>query len=241
MTLIVDIQYFANYYFYKMLFNSSNIIFDQYENFQKAGFHNRCTIAGANGPITLSIPVEGGRTQKSVLRDVRISGRDNWQKIHWRGILSGYNRSPWFEFYQDDLSVLYHRPFTFLVDWNIACFEWTLKCLKADLKWECSKEYKKAYPGDQISDDQVSYDRVSDDRVSDDQSFDDHVADDHVSDLRGRFTPRNPNPFSDTSITYRQVFEDRTGFIPNLSILDLLFCEGGKKAVSLFMQRRESM
>jgi hypothetical protein len=27
-------------------------------------------------------------------------------------------------------------------------------------------------------------------------------------------------------LRYRQVFEERIGFIPNLSILDLLFCEG---------------
>ncbi|MFL5744953.1 MAG: WbqC family protein, partial [Niastella sp.] len=30
-----------------------------------------------------------------------------------------------------------------------------------------------------------------------------------------------PNP-----VRYHQVFEERIGFIPNLSILDLLFCEG---------------
>ncbi|MFM1929552.1 MAG: hypothetical protein RL387_880 [Bacteroidota bacterium] len=31
-------------------------------------------------------------------------------------------------------------------------------------------------------------------------------------------------------IKYHQVFEDQIGFIPNLSILDLLFCCGGKQA-----------
>lgn len=29
-------------------------------------------------------------------------------------------------------------------------------------------------------------------------------------------------------ITYHQVFQDRTGFIPNCSVLDILFCNGGQ-------------
>ena len=39
-----------------------------------------------------------------------------------------------------------------------------------------------------------------------------------------------PNP-----IKYNQVFEDRTGFLPNLCILDILFCCGGKQAKQLLM------
>jgi hypothetical protein len=35
-------------------------------------------------------------------------------------------------------------------------------------------------------------------------------------------------------IRYRQVFEDRLGFIPGLSILDLLFCEGKRSREILF-------
>jgi hypothetical protein len=39
-----------------------------------------------------------------------------------------------------------------------------------------------------------------------------------------------PNP-----IKYQQVFEDKIEFMPNLSILDILFCCGGKQAHSLLM------
>ena len=51
--------------------------------------------------------------------------------------------------------------------------------------------------------------------------------------LEGKFSlPKNyhllPNP-----IVYQQVFEDRVGFLPNLSILDILFNCGGKQAKHL--------
>ena len=45
-------------------------------------------------------------------------------------------------------------------------------------------------------------------------------------DWRGRIRPKDRPELP----RYHQVFEDRTGFIPNLSILDLLFCEG-KEAI----------
>lgn len=44
-------------------------------------------------------------------------------------------------------------------------------------------------------------------------------------DARKRFTARETNNKSDYP-TYWQTFEDRHGFIPNLSILDMLFCCG---------------
>ncbi|MEJ0082687.1 MAG: WbqC family protein [Puia sp.] len=41
------------------------------------------------------------------------------------------------------------------------------------------------------------------------------------TDLRNRVLPKNYMEWE--SVKYRQVFEERTGFFPNLSILDLLF------------------
>lgn len=43
-------------------------------------------------------------------------------------------------------------------------------------------------------------------------------------DFRGRLNPRN---YQDNTLPkYNQVFEDRHGYLPNLSILDLIFCKG---------------
>ena len=48
--------------------------------------------------------------------------------------------------------------------------------------------------------------------------------DDDFDDWRNKILPKNYTDFN--AIKYRQVFEERTGFLPNLSVLDLLFCEG---------------
>src|SRR5271154_2541688 len=114
MIFISEPQYFPATIFYKNLYCCSNIVFDQYESYQKMSFRNRCIIAGANGTITLSIPLQDGRSQKTLMKDVRIAGTGKWQGDHWKSIVSCYNKSPWFEFYKDELQALFKKPFVFL-------------------------------------------------------------------------------------------------------------------------------
>jgi hypothetical protein len=194
MNLITEIQYFPSVILYKYLYKYSNIVFEEYENYQKMSFRNRCIIAGANGPIVLSIPLEAGRNQKTLTKDVKISNTMKWQSQHWRSIESSYNKSPWFEFYKDELMALYNKSVEFLMDWNISCFEWSIKRLGEVFVFSGSKSFIKQYdPGEFL-------------------------------DLRNAILPKNYTAFE--QVKYAQVFEDRTGFMPNLSILDLLFCEG---------------
>ncbi len=56
-------------------------------------------------------------------------------------------------------------------------------------------------------------------------------------DLRNQFSPKKtvlPPGFA--AKKYPQLFEDRLGFLPNLSALDLLFCLGGKQGRAVLMK-----
>jgi hypothetical protein len=226
MNLVSDIQYFPSVTFYKISYNFKHIIFEQYESYQKMSFRNRCRIVGAEGVIDLSIPLVRGRDQKALMKDVRISDAQPWQSQHWKTIVSCYSRSPWFEFYRDELEGLYRKQWDFLLDWNLACFEWTLGVLGISIPVSLTGNYEKGYPPDQ------------------------------VTDWRGKILPKHraegkggpgeamaglsgAGPVDDSGAgstdgggahPYRQVFGERIGFIPNLSVLDLLFCEG-KQAI----------
>ena len=206
MTLISDIQYFATIILYKSLYNCSNIIFEQYETYQKMSFRNRCRIAGAQGVVELSVPLRLGRDQRSVIRDVRISDRQPWAAQHWKTIVSCYSRSPWFDHFRAELEGLYQRKWEFLLDWDLVCFELSLQAIGMARPMGLTTSWQRGY------------------------------ASQDVTDWRGKIKPKSGRreenggaglDFGDGSTArYRQVFEERTGFIPNLSILDLLFCEG---------------
>jgi hypothetical protein len=144
--LIIDNQYFGNIDYYKILFQFSNIEIEQYETYQKMSFRNRCMVAGSNGVVGLSVPLEKGRGQRELMKDVRISYADNWQVQHWRTIESCYSRAPFFEFYQDGVADLLRRKETFLLDQNLAILSWFKKILKIPGDISLTDRYLKTYP-----------------------------------------------------------------------------------------------
>jgi hypothetical protein len=196
MNLIVESQYFPPVTLLKMSIEVLNIKFDAYEPWRKMSFRNRCVVVGSNGPINLSIPVVEGREQKKLLKEVRIDNGKPWQSQHWKTITSCYNRSPWFDFFEPELSSLYSQPVELLHDWNRKCFEWAIGKLGLPIQVEHMQENNngKPEPG--------------------------------WIDCRNKLTPKTLQTDFPDPVRYHQVFEDRIGFIPHLSVLDLLFCEG---------------
>jgi WbqC-like protein family len=146
MTLLIELQYFGTIDYYKNLYKSTDVKIESCEEYRKMSYRNRCFIAGANGIISLSIPVEGGRNQRTPIREVRISQGERWQLNHWRAIFSAYNRSPFFEYYRPELEALYQKRVSFLWDWNLEVFHWA--CAK--LKWQkpigFTQAYQEQYP-----------------------------------------------------------------------------------------------
>ena len=204
MKLIIENQYFSPICLFSALINCTHIIFEQYDAHQKMTFRNRCIIAGANGPIALSIPLQGGRNQKIISKDLEISHRYNWQDQHWKSIQSSYNKAPWFEYYSGELETFYRTSYQNLFDWNLGIFKWILVKLDINIQIFVTNSYKKKYSAEEYID------------------------------LRNQILPRNHHLFPVPE--YHQVFMDKTGFINNISILDLLLCKG-KLALECLKQR----
>ena len=70
---------------------------DIYENYQKQTYRNRCYILSPNGVQKLIVPIEHNGAR--VMKDLRVSYAENWQKEHFKSLESAYRRSPYFEYY----------------------------------------------------------------------------------------------------------------------------------------------
>src|ERR1700686_39467 len=129
--IVSELQYFPPVSFFSTLYRESYVILDIYEIYRKMSFRNRCLIAGAQGIVSLSVPLQDGRNQQLPVKDVVISDTENWQARHFKSIQSAYNRSPFFEHYLYELFGIYQMPFSRLADWNLHCLNW----VKEKLEW----------------------------------------------------------------------------------------------------------
>lgn len=196
MTVLLATAYLPPVQYYSKLFSHSAALIEHYEHFSKQTYRNRCNIYGANGLLSLSIPLQK-RGERTLTKDVKISYDDPWQKLHWRSLQSAYRRSPFFEFYEDDFAPFYeNKKFDFLIDFNEALLHVTLQLLGKKTELKNTSLYQKEYA------DATDFRTI----ISPNKSY--------TADIAFILKP------------YMQVFENKYGFIPNLSIVDLLFNQG---------------
>ena len=171
------------------------------EHFLKQSYRNRCTILTANGPQSLSIPVTEGSNSKKEIRNVLISFDHPWQKQHWKALLSAYNNAPFFEYYADSIAPFYHeKKWKFLTDFNREIQSVVLTELGQPVRTKVTGQF---CPVDDLPS--------------------------GMDDFRYAINPKASRQIGDVHFAphiYMQVFQEKFGFIPNLSILDLLFNEG---------------
>lgn len=148
--------------------------------YNKSQPQNRYYLTGSQGVQLMSIPIKGGRNQRTKLKDILISYDFDWQSHHWKTIKTLYERSPFFEYFAAELSSLFSEECIYLLDWNKKSIEMVNQLAQLHLE--------------------IKYALALNKDKEQERNF--------------------------KEVIYHQVFEDKTGFIPNCSILDLLFCEG---------------
>lgn len=180
------------------------VFIDTQERFVKQTNRSRCKIATANGVQTLSVPLS--YNNGDIITDVRISDHNNWRHLHWQALSSAYGSSPFFEYYADDLRPFFEEKWEFLYDYNrdITLKMCELIGINADI------QPKEALPSDE---EKARCSHANHPTVSANETV---VNTNHPAVSANAPSQRE----------YYQVFKHRHGFIPDLSILDLLFNMG---------------
>ena len=108
---------------------SGACVFEICDSYQKQTYRNRCYIYGANGKLSLNIPVHYTQKNRQSTKEIQIENSSKWQSTHWKSIESAYKTSPFFEFYEDELKILFENPQEFLLDFNFECIAVINSCI----------------------------------------------------------------------------------------------------------------
>ena len=165
---------------------------------------SRLVIVINNEDRDLTIPIIKPK-EKTAIKDIRISTHDNWQQLHWRSIQSAYNSTPFFEYFCDDYLPFYEKKWDFVVDFNLEIQQKTLELLNfSKIEFSLSNSYIET------------------------SKF-------NTKDLREVINPKkfNVTLYKNLNTPYYQIFNSKFGFIPNLSIIDLLFNMGNEARIYL--------
>lgn len=194
--MILATAYLGNIQYYTKLLSGEAVI-DLNENYQKQSYRNRCDILTANGISSLTVPVLKLSGERIMTRDVRIDNSKKWQHQHYQAIVSAYRGSPYFLYYEDEFAPCYRKRYDFLADLNNELQEIVLRLLGTDIRPRWS-EAPIPVTG---------------------------AEDDFRNSLSPKARLQRPDPDFRPQ-PYYQVFAERFDFAPNLSVLDLLCCEG---------------
>lgn len=194
--VVLEIQYLPPVQYFSKLAAFPVVFIEACEHYVKGSYRNRCHIAAVNGIQRLSIPLRKGKNERQPIREVQIAYDEPWQTQHWQAIRSAYGSSPFFVHYADVL-----EPF-FKKNKITHLWDFNLELLQLFVKLMGLKTELRFTE---------TYEPIPADKL----------------DFREKIHPKHP--FIDEAFQatyYPQVFEDRHGYLENLSILDLLFCSG---------------
>ena len=209
-TSLLSTAYFPPIEYFVAMANSARVQIESGEMYQKQSYRTRCHINGANGLLVLTLPVRRSAAKgeesshKIPTSELLIDYSKPWLLQHKRALEAAYMSSPFFEYYMDDIYEILDSGEESLLKMNTGL---TLKI--AELAGvETPVEFT---DGNFIVPGSEQLVRMG------------------IEDLRDSIHPKKPAQLLERlqmNKPYWQVFTNKQGFVPNLSILDLLFNEG---------------
>lgn len=205
MDILLSSAYLAPIQYYTKLLQckKDTAYIEGWDSYVKQTYRNRCVIADANGSLTLTIPTEKNGDGKCLMRDIRISEHGNWRHQHWNALEAAYRHTPFFQYYEDDFRPFYEKKISFLYDFNMQLTQLVCELIGLDIVLSPTNVFRHSSDG--------------------------------IVDFRAQITPKvswqEDKEFRPQE--YYQVFKEKHGFIPNLSIADLLFNMGPESIIVL--------
>ncbi len=201
---VIPAMYFGPVDLYRVLARHTHAVVDTGEHYERQSYRTRTSIVGANGVQDLVVQIARRSGEKMPMREVRLSYAETWPAQHMHAIRSAYGKTPWYIHFEDGLKSMLHTGHGSLVELDLTTMHMCLRWAGIRCELQVIEQY---IPPEEIM---------------------------PGLDLRQGHHPKRPIPpaLGDTPV-YPQVFSDRHGFVPRMSMIDLLCNAGPATAVYL--------
>ncbi|MBO5406835.1 MAG: WbqC family protein [Bacteroidales bacterium] len=209
-TSLLSTAYLPPIEYFVAIANSGRVEIECGEMYQKQSYRTRCHINGANGLLVLTLPVlrsaaKGEESSHKIpVAQLKIDYSKPWLLQHKRALEAAYMSSPFFEYYMDDLYAVLDSGEESLLAMNTRLVHTISELIGIQTPIVMSDGNFIA-PGSDL------------------------LQERGISDFRDSIHPKKPALLMERlkmNKPYWQVFTNKQGFVPNLSVLDLLFNEG---------------
>ena len=211
-------------YFHKMESVDLFLILDTVQ-YMKHEYDNRCKIKTPEGEQWLTVPVSSPNLGTPINKVMLAMNDDIW-RYNWKPLKNNYSKSPFFEEYKDELHEIYGKKWDRLIDLNLKLIETVRNWLGIKTRLKFASELPETtLKGTELI---LSHCREL-------------KADEYLSGMGGKNYLEQEQFDNDnirlefqnyTPVVYPQRFGD---FVPNLSVIDLLF-NCGKDSLSRIMR-----
>ncbi len=197
MDVLLSTSYFPSVEYMACLLKASHVTIEKEETYPKQSLRNRCYLAGSQGVQMLSIPVVKTMGNHTPTSLIQIDESKVFRNHHFKTIQTLYRSAPFFEYYVDFIQDCIFFPEPNLFDYNLEIIRRLMNLLKIETPLTISENYQKT-PDSKL-------------------------------DFRNNLTHKSSyGSFKvlKNSSYYVQVFDQKNGYIQNLSIIDLILNEG---------------
>jgi len=200
--------------FFKKIQSVDVFVFLDDVQYEIRGWQNRNKIKIDGKEMWLTVPINN--KFGTLLSEISIDNSRNWAKKHFNSITHGYAKSKYFQEYKNEIHDIYKKDYEFLIELNLDIIHYIMEKLKINTKTLLSSELGLKEQGS--------------DRIL--KICKELDADYYLSGISGS-DYINKKKFEESNIKLE--FQDfqhpeynqlSTPFVPNLSIIDLLFNEG---------------
>jgi hypothetical protein len=216
-------------YFYKML-NCDIFILSDNVQYTHTSYIQRNIIKTSSGSKWLTINVQAKGTDGQPISAVKINNDLGWNTKHWTIIRQYYSRSPHFHEYEEEFKAIYEKNWENLADLNETLIKTCCKALNIN--------HIKFVKGSSLNTTTKGTDQIIDEcqAVGAQTYLSGYGAINYMEEEKFKKAGITLKYYDFEHPVYRQLWGE---FIPNLSVIDLLF-NAGEKSLSILQGAHKS-